>query len=182
MRKAVTITQHMNFGPAMTALTPKRRAFVMALNNAGGKNATEAARAAGFKDTEFLRTSAYMLLHDPRIQAAIVEDTRARFSGQAGELNEQLTRISQTPGPQQLNAIKMMFHHIGLQEKQVVEHNHTITLTLAQKIEKVNQLRAAQGKELIALPATTVTEPLVTDAEFTEIEDEPVEDTRPPLW
>ena len=182
----ITITQKMNLGPAMAALNPRQRAFVMALNNAGGSNASEAARAAGYLDSGSgaIKVQAHLLLHNPAIRAALVEDTHARFGGKVGKLNTLLEGIAETPGPQQLAAVKMMLHHVGLQEKQVVEHNHTVTLTLAQKIEKVNQLRAAQGKELIALPATTVVEPSVTDAEFTEIEDEdePGEDTRPPLW
>lgn len=149
-KETVTITQTIAFGPAMSALNAQRRAFVMALNNAGGKNATEAARAAGYKDTQYLHTNAQHVLHDPTVQAAIVEDARARLAGDVTLGLNQLDEIAKTPGPSQLAAVKMKLHHAGLVETVKVQHEHTHTLTLKDKVAEAMRLCKITGDD----PAT----------------------------
>jgi phage terminase small subunit len=72
-------------GPAMLALSERRRAFVIKYLEMGVKaNATEAARLAGYVDDPTAKVSAHRLLHDERVIAAIQEEARKRL--QAGTL------------------------------------------------------------------------------------------------
>lgn len=144
----VTLTQKLVLGPAMQALNPRQRAFVIALNNAGGKNRTEAARAAGYSDqTGHARDHANWLMHNPNIQAAIVEDARARFAGLVGANLARLEQIADTPGPSQLAAVKMSLHHAGLIEKTVSEHTHTVTVSLKDKMAEIERLCEITGDD-----------------------------------
>jgi len=65
------------YGPAMRALSPKFRAFVHAKVQQGLSN-RRAAQVAGYSATNdnVLDQSAYRLSHDPRIIAAIHEETK----------------------------------------------------------------------------------------------------------
>jgi hypothetical protein len=63
-------------GPALAALSPPQRAFVIALVQFGCTGA-EAARRAGYSDRgEGGKVVAYRLTHDDRVQAAILEESR----------------------------------------------------------------------------------------------------------
>lgn len=146
--ETVSITQKIVFGPAMTALTAERRAFVIAFNNAGGSNAAEAARAAGFKDSNFIRQQAYHLLHDERIQAAIREDVIARLSGNLAETFNRIDAVAKnTQHPKQLDALKFQAHHAGMLERTVVQHEGTVTLTFDQKCAELAVLARAAGDD-----------------------------------
>ena len=61
-----------NFGPAMSALTGKQRAFVQHYVAAGGKRGGAAARAAGYSKARG-RSCAYELLRNPKVKDAIRE-------------------------------------------------------------------------------------------------------------
>lgn len=63
-------------------LTERQRAFVVAFVASGGKNATEAAREAGFSAAS-ARQEAWRLLRKPHVQAAIRAE-RARAIGTEG--------------------------------------------------------------------------------------------------
>lgn len=174
---AITLTTKMHLGPAMTVLNDRQRAFVIALNNAGGKNATEAARAAGYIDSGSggIKVQAHHMLHDPRIQAAILEDARARF---VGDLHETLDRIEgiakNTQHPKQLDALKIKLHHAGMVEVKRTEIDVTGTVTFEQKIDRLTQLARATGKDPEEVLRRLGLQPVpeVTDAEFEDVTDE----------
>ena len=160
----LTITQKINFGPAMSALSPIRRAFVVAFNNAGGKNATEAGRAAGYKNTEHLRSTVHDLLHDPNVQAAIIEDARARLAGDLHATLDIIDEIARNPQHKdRLAAAKVMLHHAGMVEVTKREVAVTHTITLDQKIERYKALLAQTG----AAPDPALA-PLI-EGEFTDV-------------
>lgn len=169
-KEIVTTTQKMSFGPAMSALNARQRAFVVSYNNAGGKNAAEAYRAAGYQAAQ-PRQEAYSLLHDPKIKAAIVEDVQTRLAGCLTDTVQKIIMIGDEPGAKQLDALKFLAHHGGLIEKSLVQHDHTVTLTFDQKLERARQLALDAGldpaKELIDITPTTVTD---------------VDDDEPEVW
>lgn len=74
---ALAIIDEAGLGPAMSALPPQRRAFVSALVQTGC-TATDAAAAAGYSDSSRATLSAqgHNLAHDPRVQAAILEESQ----------------------------------------------------------------------------------------------------------
>lgn len=162
-----TVGQY-RFGPAMTALSDRQRAFVLNWNNGGGDNGAECARNAGYSDQgDAAKVQAHRMLHDPRIQAAIREDISARFTGDLAETKRLLDEIAQNPQHKdQLKALITRLHHAGLVERTVTEHTGTIELTYEQRIDKLHQLAVQAGKkpEDFLPPGTTI-----SDAEFVEV-------------
>lgn len=71
-------------GEAMLGLNEKQRVFVIAVVVFGcANNHTRAARLAGYEGTlNSLRVQAHRLAHNPKVQAALLEEARKRF--QAG--------------------------------------------------------------------------------------------------
>lgn len=168
----LTLTTRLNFGPAMSALTDKRRAFVVALNNAGGRNAAEAARAAGFSDGGGgARVRASEMLHDPNVQAAILEDARARLVGDLPATLNGIDQIATNPQHKdQLKALLTKLHHAGMIEKTMQQVDVKVTVTTEQKVEAIKQRCAELGLDpKDFLPANVI------DAAFEEV-------TEPALW
>lgn len=174
----ITITTRMQCGPAMSALNPRQRAFVIAYNNAGGNNATEAGRTAGYKNGTGLRQSVHALLHDPKIQAAVREDISARFTEDLPDTKAALDKIARAEThPKHFDAIKLKLHQGGLIERTAVDHNVTVTLSFEQKLEQVKVLAELCGDD----PAVALKG--IIDATPTVISDIPAtEDEGPPLW
>jgi hypothetical protein len=73
----VTVPPDEELGPAMLALTPMRRRFVMELATgpSGYGSEARAARAAGYADSDnqTLQTAATKILHDAKVQEALRE-------------------------------------------------------------------------------------------------------------
>lgn len=71
-------------GPAMSSLNDRQRAFVrafIALGQNGFQDNGLAAKEAGYSGSpETLRVAGHRLSHDPRVQAAIMEEARKRVS------------------------------------------------------------------------------------------------------
>lgn len=156
---AVTTTVNMRFGPAMTALTEKQRAFVIAWNNSGGINAAECARAAGYasgRGKEWM--AAHRQLHDPAVAAAMIEDAQARLRADLPEVLDRIDAIANNPQDKNhFKALQMKAHHGGLIETVRTEHTEHIRLTFEQKIERIKALEAQVGDSLI------------TDAQYEEV-------------
>ena len=170
MRSEITLTQKMRFGPAMSALTERRRSFVVALNNAGGKNATEAARAAGYLDSGSgsIRVTANHLLHDPNVQAAIIEDAKARL---VGDIHATLLGIDEIAGDpshkDRLKALTTKLHHAGMIEKTIQQMEVSVNVTYEQKVDELKRLAIATGRDPVKyLAEKGIT---ITDAEFEEV-------------
>lgn len=161
----LTIPDVYRFGPAMSALPEKQRRFVLAYNNAGGGNATEAGRVAGYAEGEGLRVQAHRLLHNPAVQEAMREDLKARFVGDIAFARDVIKDIAQNPGHKDRHkAAVTLLHHGGLVERTQVEHTGTVTLTVDQKAEQVRQLAAQLGRNA----AEFLPKELITDADYAE--------------
>ena len=162
-REVVTITQAISFGPAMSALSRMQRSFVLAYNNAGQSNASEACRAAGYSEN-WVAQQASQLLHSPTIQAAVREDIVARFAGNLAEAQATILEIMRDKkDPKRLDATKVVLGRGGLPEHTVTEHNINVTLTFEQKLDRARSAILAAGgnpdKELAEF----------IDAEYTEV-------------
>src|SRR5262245_34950357 len=72
-----------DFGPKMLACTERERRFVWAFLNNGGRDATAAARDAGYADTGTgaIRVVAHDLVHRPRVREALQEVGHQHFQG-----------------------------------------------------------------------------------------------------
>jgi phage terminase small subunit len=72
-------------GPAMLACTPLQRRFITAWIASKGKDASRAARAAGYANsiTDSAKITAYRNLRNPKIIKAIHEEAGRRLSGLA---------------------------------------------------------------------------------------------------
>src|SRR5580692_261069 len=69
------------YGPAVSALNPMMRGFVLALIENPAAPRWKAAEAAGYSATSnlSLRVTAHRLMHDDRVLAALSEETSKRF-------------------------------------------------------------------------------------------------------
>lgn len=185
-RGAVTTTQILVFGPDMSLLNERQRSFVVAWNNGGHRNATEAVRQAGFSNVgRAAGVQAQRLLHNPRIQAAIIEDQKARLVGLNASATIAVNEIMnnpQAPAPSRLKAAEMVWNRGGLGITNVTEHNVNITLSQSEKLGKLRDLAGELGLDPKTLLGTLVD---LDPAEYEEVteeeEEEPVTNSIPGL-
>ena len=84
-------TYPVQYGPCMQAITDLQRRFVIAYNDMGGTNASAAAKVAG-SIAKHLNVAAAQLLHTPSVQAAMLEDIKARFTCDLSETKALIDR------------------------------------------------------------------------------------------
>jgi phage terminase small subunit len=85
------VPEEVMFGPKMRALSSDRQRKFCWLMASGAKSAAECARQAGYEDNGSIwdnsksgvRVTAHRLAHDPKVQEAIEEATRATLQGLA---------------------------------------------------------------------------------------------------
>lgn len=164
-----------NFGPAMQALTPERRLFVLTVLDAPtiSYSAAYARCFPGAQSPGAIRVSAWRVAHDPRVLAAFQEEASKRLQAGAILGASVLIEIAQDPlHKDRLKAASTLLNRIGLHEK--TEHKTTVehTLNSEQMIAEITTLAKTLGLDpakLIgqnsphALAAPTI------DAEFEEV-------------
>ena len=137
------------YGPAMQALEPQRQAFVNALLDQRGRpDLGQAAIAAGYSDHPGTsRVTGYHLARNPRIIAALQEESKRRFTiaGWMGVVN--LIKIAEDDGHKMhYKASVELADRFGYAA--VTEHNvkvqHT-DLTGAALLERIRALAAKHG-------------------------------------
>jgi len=162
-------------GPAMAALSPAQRAFVVAKVHFGCSNA-EAARRAGYSKTKpgDAKVTAYRLAHTDQIQAAITEECRKVISSEGPRSIKTLVDIRDDKAKEAKDRIKAaieLLNRGGLNA--VSEHHLTVEhqMTDAQKDQRILALCQELG-----LPETAARKLLIApdaiDAEFSEVEPE----------
>lgn len=156
-------------GPAMLALNDRRREFVMALLEQGDTNYAEAYMAAGYT-TEYssAKSAASRLAHEPAVQAAIAEESRARL--QAGLLGSvsalvKIANDEQGNTKDRLTAIRMVMDRGGLPVETVSTQRHIVELDDKVLIAKVKGLALELGLDATKLLGSAG----VVDAEFTPV-------------
>jgi hypothetical protein len=145
-------------GPAMSALTARRRQFVMILLQQVRPNYLRAADMAGFapagpdtvpkKRRAVLRQIGWRLANDERVIAALHEEVSKRFRSAGALIGlAVMTRIAQTKGHKdQLRAAEMLANRAGFGAEQQVSVKHTHTdMTGAAMVERIKALAAKLG-------------------------------------
>lgn len=164
---ALTGTTDEDFGPAMLAISPRHRAFVMGYFEAGA-NATEAARLAGYEDNDngSIKVTAYRLVHRPAIVKAIQEEARRRLA--AGGLPVAVKAVidiaSNPQHKDQAKAAAMIMDRAGVHATVEKNVNVNVTLTRAEKEAEIRQMAEELGLDPAKLLGT-----VTIDAEYTEI-------------
>lgn len=148
-------------GPAMRALTPRRRAFVDAMFAMGDTgNNLEYARAAGFKgDNNALAVYGHRLAHDAKIQAAIREEAERRCSAFLPIAARKIEEIAlKNDHKDQFAALKHVQSLAGLSPRQKieVEHKHDRKALIAD-IKGALELLKAEGVTINLEQFTDVT-------------------------
>lgn len=157
-------------GPKMNALVPKRRAFVQALMNQGTRNASSAARAAGYSmdNDAALRVTASNLMHDDAVQEAIQEEAKRRICAMLPLAIETVAGIMENPqegGATRLKAATTVMDRSGVH---AVSERIVTEAPLERDPDQVKRIMAlAQvlGLPIEQLLGSRLSTPLITDAE-----------------
>jgi hypothetical protein len=182
-------------GPRMQACSERERKFVwFYLTNDGPPNGAQAARDAGYVDTEngAIRVRAHALLHRERVILALEEVGRKAFRGLLGPAVKAAAQMIQNE--KHIDHSKAVFTtlaRLGLGEKSTVDVNVAGELTVNHTDAALNDLRTLIGlgvaeeklieifgfsglsryrKMLAETDARRLAAPVV-DAEFSEVKD-----------
>lgn len=172
-----------DFGPAMRKLsTEMQRKYVLIRIAQGKPNFRAAAELAGYsaESENSLKVTAHRLEHDPKIQAAIQEESLRQARHNLGSAlvraSERVIEIMEDPqqkGAETLKAAGMIFDRMGLHA--VSEHKSTVEHIgdSPETIERVKRLALSLGidaeKLLGARLARQRAVEVATDAEFVEV-------------
>lgn len=162
------MSQDEQFGPAMNALNPQQRAWVMAMYEQGTMDATEAARTAGYVDNAngAIRVTAHRIAQRPDVKAAMQEEARRRITLMLPIADRALASVVQNAQHKdQIRAVAMIYNRAGVPESVDRNININVTLTETEKLEKIKLLAEKHG---IPLPQILGT---VTDADFVDLKD-----------
>lgn len=163
-------------GPAMSALQPKARAFVLAVVEMGGalNEMHVAAERAGYKgDKPTLYVQAHRLAADPRIQSAILEEARARCKSASLLAVSAMIDILQDPKAKhgiRLQAASRVAAIAGMDPagSLLIKHDVNVNVTVKEQIKQVRSL----AKDLGLDPAVLLGKAGVTiEGEFTDVPD-----------
>lgn len=167
---ALALVENAEFGPAMMALLPRRRAFVVALFAQGATNAAGAARAAGYQTTgTALNVEGHRLLHDPKVQEAMHEFARSRLQADSPEYLRLLRGIARKPGSDQLGALKLSLALAGHTPVVEVHQRHEHVISYDDKLLELQRLARLAGEDPERAVAGLAPPPTVTDAEYEEL-------------
>ena len=159
-------------GPAMLALNERQRKFVHALMMQARKSNSRAARMAGYSATSslLLRVTGHRLAHDPKVIAAIREETASRIQSSALMAADVLFEIANDPKQttkERRAAAGMLLDRGGFGPQQHINVTKTVTdMTGEAMLERIKMLAAKNGMDPAALLG-----PNTIEAEFTEVKD-----------
>lgn len=153
-------------GPAMLALTPKQRRFVLELQRgpAGYGSAVRAVRAAGYgtptSSSTAMRVEANRVLHNPKVQDALREIGGRIIRAEAFQSIQTTAAIARNAKHKdclKANLALMDRGGFGVETVHHVEvahsHKHSIAAT-PEVLERIRQLALAAGLNPAALPPT----------------------------
>lgn len=142
------IAEDAKLGPAMKALTPKARAFVMALVELGGRNMSGAALTAGFTGTKAsLQVTASRMAADTKVQAALVEEAKALArSSSLAAVAETVLIMQDAAAPKQvrLNAASRIMALAALEPEKTMNVNHTVDVGPTSREQIADVIRLAR--------------------------------------
>jgi hypothetical protein len=169
------MTDDIQHGPAMAALTEKQRGFVLAMIENPGITQHQAARMAGYQNSDNgMRVMGHYLAHNPAVQAAIREEAGKRLHSAsliAANVVVAMLTDDAVPAKEKLKAAGMLLDRTGfaaVQKIDVTRKDESGTAVL----DRIKQLADRLGlpvQNLIAKPAVGI--PATIDAEFSEVKD-----------
>ena len=168
-------------GPCMRALAPRQRNFVWALFQQGDRDATAAARKAGYKDGSGIRNTAYQLWHDEKIQAAIHEEGRRRLNGMVPFAIAKMTDIMEDPQSDKavvLKGVNMVLDRAGLHSVSERKVTHEHSMSDPGMLEKIRLLAVQLGVDPEKLLGARLAkqQPAAIEAEYQEVRQPTLED------
>jgi phage terminase small subunit len=144
-------------GPAMMALSERRRRFVQAMYVDPYGSATSWAIAAGYSNaSEGAKVRGHECIHDPKVQLAVAEVARATLGTQGPMLAVMgLINIAKDPKHKDYTkAAEMILNRVGFAEKQHIEVTHR-DLTGDALMERIVMLAEKHGVNLGKLGVQT---------------------------
>lgn len=165
-----------DLGPAMLALTPQQRRFVVGWIQSRGKNAAAVARASGYSDIkEGAKVRAFEVLHSPKVMRALHEEAGRRLDGMAAiavAVLEQNLASSDIKARQA--AADSILDRTGYprRSEQAIEHEDKRPQRSYEQLLSAVAQKLRQHNVVQALPP-----PDVKDAEFTEVKADDAPDT-----
>lgn len=162
-------------GPYMRALTERQQRFVVAMVELGGQNNTRAALLAGYANNDSLRSQAWRLASDLKVQAAIHEVSMARLhSGKILAVSRLLELVNSNDEKVAHKAAVSLMDRTGLHA--VSEHNvktQDVSKTDDAMIDRIITLANRLGLDPNKLLGSAGVKGEVIDGEFKEVKDEP---------
>lgn len=159
------------YGPAMSALNERQRAFVMAMIEFPGITQAKAAKLAGYQNSPGgLKVHGHYCAHHPAVQAAMREEAEKRINSgsllAASVLLKMLTD-SKVEAKDRIKAAGMLLDRSGFGAAQTINVNKTVTdRTGPAMLERIRALAAANGLDAVKLLGGNV-----VDGEFSEVKD-----------
>jgi len=155
----------------MRALNERQQKFVVALLEFGDANHTRAALAAGYHPGQNLKTQAYRLSSDPKVQAAIHEVAMGRLHGGKILAVSKLVELIEHPDPKVAHkAAETLMNRTGLHA--VSEHNvktQDVSRTDDAMIARIIQLANKIGVDPNLMLGQAGVKGEVIDGEFKEV-------------
>lgn len=164
----------------MSACNEMQRAFVNAFLNTGGRNATAAAAEAGYckdsKNPDSLKVVAYQVVHNPKIQAALLEVSKQRMRGAGVIAVSYLQEVLQddtASTKDRMRAAVAVMDRTGMHAVMAQEVTHTHTLDLEGMKSRITQLAEQLNLDPAKLLGQKLaSEPLMLEAEVTPLPDD----------
>lgn len=166
------MTDEGEYGPMMTALTERQRAFVEVLLDQPGISQWKASELAGFQNSPGgHRVNAHRLMHDERVLGALHEQAGRRLRSNSLMAANVVARLLDSEDPKiALKAATILLDRVGFGAQQNININQTVTDQSGKAImERIRALADKHGipmQQLLSRPAAAV-----VDAEFSEVND-----------
>lgn len=173
---AILVPPEGKLGPAMQALSPPQRAFVIALLETGARDDHLAAKMAGYGGTDgATRVAAFRLAHNPKVQAAIKEEADRRLRAGAILAASALVDIaSDTRHKDRYKAAVELLNRAGLivqTEHKVIVEDNRLTDEIEAGIIALAQRLNVDPTKLLGTQSKAARKAEAVDAEFTEVDD-----------
>src|SRR6185437_12437438 len=162
------------YGPAMQALSPMMRAFVLAVLDQRRRNNTAAARKAGYTNSEVgFRVTGHRLAHDARVIAALHEEAGKRMETAAHIAAGVVVDVMTSPDAEnkdRLKAAGMILDRTGYGASKTINVNKTVVRKMdlpaaAAKIAEFRQKFPEHFARIVGGDAPAA----VIEGEFTEV-------------
>jgi hypothetical protein len=168
-------------GPAMMALSEKRRRFVLAMASDPFGTLASWGKAAGYSDVKGgAKIRAHEAMHDPKVQQAVLEVAKQTLGvrGPVLAANALIEIVQDKKHPQHLKAVEMLLNRTGMAEKQLIEVTHHHQLSPDEMLARVQFLQAKYNLppsfDLMAAPKAIEWQPPEQESDDGAAEDGPV--------